>query len=72
MTSTEAFQAMESGARVTHRLFDSDEWMEMAYGLIVFEDGVNCTVEQFFHDRKDIAHMFEDGYSIIETEGHKQ
>lgn len=62
MTKNEAIEALENGKKVTHYLFDPEEWMEMVHGLIVFEDGVHCTLEQFFKIRH--SNQWDDGYSI--------
>jgi len=64
MTKAEALEALEDGKKITHRLFDPDEWMTMDFGLIVFEDGVNCTEKEFFNRFRQGA-QWEDGYSIF-------
>jgi len=65
MLKDEAIQAMKEGKRVTHRHFDEDEWMTMEGGFtIVFEDGVECTLKQFFATRTE-AIGFADGYSLF-------
>ena len=64
MLKTEALQAMSEGKKVTHRLFGSDEWVTMDCGRIFFEDGVNCSQDEFFNkDRQD--QQWSDGYSIF-------
>jgi hypothetical protein len=63
MTKDEAFEALENGKKITHRLFDPDEWMTMDFGLIVFEDGINCTEEEFFKFRQ--GKQWEDGYELF-------
>jgi len=65
MIKDEAFKALEDGKKITHRLFDPDEWMTMDFGLIVFEDGVSCTEKEFFNRFRQ-GEQWEDGYSIFE------
>ena len=64
MLKAEALQALDEGKKITHRLFDDDEWMELCHGLIIFEDGVNCTLEEFFNKDRQ-GSQWEDGYSIF-------
>jgi hypothetical protein len=65
MTKDEALQALDEGKKVSHYLFDDDEWMELCHGLIVFEDGVNCTLEEFFNKDRQ-GEQWEDGYKIFQ------
>jgi hypothetical protein len=64
MLKAEAIQAMKDGKRVSHYLFGSDEWMTMEHGMIVFEDGVQCSFAEFFNkDRQGDA--WEKDYKIV-------
>ena len=45
MTKTEAIQAM--------RFFAHGEWRTIEYGLFLLEDGVWCSIEEFYHFRND-------------------
>lgn len=47
MTKAEAIQAMQEGYKVTHRYFSPEEWMTMRMGMMVLEDGVVCTPQEF-------------------------
>lgn len=43
MNKEEAFKAMKEGKKVSHKYFNSKEWMTLTKdGLIEFEDGVVC------------------------------
>lgn len=62
MTKEEAIEAMNAGKKVTHRHFCKSEWMTIRNGLIEFEDGVRCSMGEFWHFRKE--ECWQDGYSI--------
>lgn len=64
MTKTEALEAMKMGKKVTHRYFSADEWMTIENGLILLEDGVKCSITEFFKWRTDAS--WNDGYSLYE------
>jgi hypothetical protein len=63
MNKEEALKEMESGKKVTHRYFSSEEYMTMEKGRIVFEDGARCSVQAFFHYRDQEA--WNDGYALF-------
>jgi len=63
MTKEEAIQAMKDGQKVTHRYFDSMEWMTMENGKIVLEDGVRCAPYEFWRWRLDAS--WNEGYSLL-------
>lgn len=62
MTKAEALEAMKEGKKVTHRYFTADEWMTIENGLIKLEDGVKCSITEFFKWRTGDA--WDDGYSL--------
>lgn len=62
MTKSEAIDAMKRGEKVTHRFFTPDEWMTIDNNEILLEDGVKCSIEEFFHFRKD--QYWYDGWSL--------
>lgn len=54
---------MQEGKRITHRNFSPDEWMTMSKGgAILLEDGVRCSLSEFFRWRT--GESWEDGYSL--------
>lgn len=53
MTKAEAIEAMESGLRVSHRNFSSDEWMRKIAGRFEFEDGCMCWPVEFWSMRSE-------------------
>lgn len=65
MTKTEAIQAMQEGKKVTHQYFDAKEWMTMSNGMVVLEDGVVCTPNEFWHWRTVPA--WNDGYELFKN-----
>jgi hypothetical protein len=62
MNKEAALAAMRRGEKVTHEYFCRGEWMTFAGDLIVFEDGVSCTEQEFWDDRD--YHGWDSGYSI--------
>lgn len=63
MTKIDAILAMEQGKKVTHVHFSPEEWMTMEKGMIVLEDGVQCTPIEFWRWRTDSS--WDEGYSIL-------
>lgn len=63
MTKDEAIQAMQDGKTIHHYLFASNEWMAMRMGMIILEDGVVCTPEEFWQWRTMSA--WDEGYEVI-------
>ena len=53
MTKEEAIKAMSEGKKITHRYFSQDEWATISNGKILLEDGVQCSITEFFKWRKD-------------------
>ena len=64
MTKAEALQAMREGKKVTHCYFDSYEWMTIQNDMILFEDGVTITIEEFYNIRNQDS--WENEYSLFE------
>ena len=63
MNKKEAIQAMQEGKKITHKYFMPEEWMTMRKGMIVLEDGVVCTPEEFWKWRTAIG--WDYGYKLI-------
>lgn len=57
---------MHRGIKVRHKYFDEDEWMTIECDLLVFEDGVTTTLEEFFKYRQSDG--WEDGYSFFNND----
>ncbi len=51
MTKEEAIVVMKAGNKVRHESFSDNEWMTIEHGRILFEDGVRCTLPDFWSDR---------------------
>jgi len=68
MNKAEAFHHMVSGRKVRHRHFAPEEWMTInpENGKLLFEDGCQCTVQEFYYDR-DIPSWDED-YELLDLE----
>jgi len=52
MTKQEAIQMMIKGKKVTHRYFSPNEWITVDKGKFLFEDGVKCSFNEFWADRR--------------------
>lgn len=72
MTKQEAVHAMQNGKKVTHRYlssnryFSSNEWVTMIGPYtILFEDGVKCSVIEFWNDRTGAG--WQTGWNIFES-----
>lgn len=63
MNKKEAIQAMQEGKKITHKYFTPEEWMTMRKGMIVLEDRVVCTPEEFWKWRTAIG--WDYGYKLI-------
>lgn len=63
MNKQEAIAAMKRGKTITHRSFTNEEFMKMIDDqTLVFEDGVECDLDEFFGIRAD--EQWEERYSI--------
>lgn len=51
MTKAEMLVALKKGKKVTHKNFSEDEYMCIKDGMLVFEDGVTITLEEFWIGR---------------------
>lgn len=63
MDKKEAIQAMQEGKKVTHRCFMPNEWMTMRMGMVVLEDGVVCTPQEFWQWRT--VPVWDNGYKLF-------
>ena len=64
MTKDEAISHMQQGKKITHYLFEIDEWMTMnSDGNIVLEDGVECSLSEFFKYRS--GECWNDNYAYF-------
>ena len=64
MTKQEAISEMKNGKKITHTWFDRTEWMTIENGKLLLEDGVRCSLLEFFSYRTDES--WDDGYSFYE------
>lgn len=60
MNKEEALQFMKDGYKISHENFQSHEWMTIQGGQILLEDGVKCSVDEFFAYRT--SSDWEEGY----------
>lgn len=65
MNKQEAIQKMSEGHKVTHKWFGDDEWMTIENGKLLLEDGVICSMSEFWLWRRDDS--WDDGYSLFEA-----
>lgn len=63
MTKSEAIQLMERGMKMSHRFFTPDEWVTIDGELMVTEDGVKQSQENFWLYRTDKS--FETGWNVF-------
>lgn len=63
ITKAQAIELMRKGQKVTHTWFSDDEWMTIENGKILLEDGVRCSLHEFFSYRTDKS--WDSGYSIF-------
>ena len=66
MTKQEAIDYMIKGYKVKHRWFDTDEWMTIKDGKMLLEDGVTCSIQEFFSSRTD--ETWDDGYDVLDLD----
>jgi len=63
MTRFEAAQALKEKKKLTHRLFNPDEWiMGSLYGYYLDEDGVQCTAAHFWKWKQ--SEEYNDGWEL--------
>ena len=62
LTLQQAKELAQTGIRMTHRYFDSTEWMVMVGNKIVFEDGNQV----FFNEWVEGKEWLKDGWSKFE------
>jgi hypothetical protein len=63
MTKDEAIKEMQAGKKITHPYFASYEWMTIDKGSLLFEDGVRCSISEFFSLRT--SEQFNKDYSLF-------
>ena len=63
MSKQKAIEAMNNGKKVTHRLFDPDEWMQVKGKLYEFEDGCLCEFGEFWNHRTNDSWL--EGWKIF-------
>lgn len=63
MTRHEAKLAIESGKKVTHRYFDSKEWVTKSGFHYLFEDGNKILPHIFWKDRE--GEGWNDGWGLF-------
>lgn len=51
MTIQDAIAKMREGKKVRHRYFIPGEWMKLENGLLLLEDGVRISLNEFFNTR---------------------
>lgn len=55
MTKVEAIEHMKAGRKVTHRLFEPDEWISMVDGRVTTEEGYSIPPLEFWMYRTEEA-----------------
>ena len=65
MTKIEAIELMRKGEKITHEWFSANEWMTIENGKILLEDGVKCSLYEFFSYRTN--NSWDKGYSIFKN-----
>lgn len=63
MNKAEAIQAMQDGKKVTHRYFDSNEFIMLKDGMIETEEGYRCSIKIFWGHRTE--QHFQTGWEIF-------
>ena len=58
MTKEEAIVQMKAGNKLTHTYFTPDEWVTILNDKYHFEDGVECSFEEFWSHRMGPAWFF--------------
>jgi len=67
MNKSEMLEALDRGAKATHKYFSIDEWIQRhSRGHLIFEDGVICSDREFFTIRSDDS--WDNGWHIIDGE----
>ena len=62
LTKEDAKQAMREGKKVTHKYFSPGEWATMENGMVILEDGVRCSSQEFWHWRQQS--FFDNDWSL--------
>ncbi len=69
LTREEACEALSKGKKLTHNLFHEGEWVIKMGDLMLFEDNVTQSVEEFWQIRKGDA--WSDGWNIVDERRYK-
>ncbi len=69
MNKLEAIIALKEGKRISHRFFDTNEWIEMGGSGIICEDGTSISFEVFWDDRNHP--FFDRNWFVVEKENHE-
>jgi len=64
MNKQEAIAAMEAGQKLTQTYFTSEEWVKQVHNMYIFEDGCQCTPEEFWEYR--VGNDWNKGWSEYE------
>ena len=64
MNKQQAINLMREGKKITHYYFGKEEWMTMKDGMILLEDGVVCSENEFWIFR--CTSGWNEGYSIYD------
>ena len=62
MTRAEAIKAMREGKKVTHKYFTPEEWATQKDGMVLLEDGVECSPIEFWAYRR--SPMFDNDWEL--------
>jgi len=63
LSKAEAIRAAQAGNKVRHESFSPEEWFTMSDHTIILEDGVKCSVLEFFLHRP--GKSWDNGYEIV-------
>ena len=63
MTKIEALKALNSGHKVTHIYFTSNEWVKLNGFRYEFEDGIFDHIDEFWYHRR--GELWDNGWSIF-------
>lgn len=56
MTRLEAFEkSRKEGCRISHRYFTDDEWLVVHGAMVMIEDGVKISIDEFLRDRQGLG-----------------
>ena len=64
MTKAEALQALDEGKKITHQHFTPNEYVQKKGNSYIFEDGVICTIQEFWKWRNHASWL--DGWELFQ------